>query len=93
MISKYEVLKEFLDSSDLDLFIDNYARHACINYTDTILKLKTQSIAPNTIDDAFTWENTDEGHEYWSDLNSAFVDNYEDYVRKAESKYLNLLPI
>jgi hypothetical protein len=93
MISKYEVLKEFLDSSDLDLFIDNYARHACINYTDTILNLKRQSISPNTIDDAFTWENTDEGHDYWSDLNESFVIDYEHYLKKIENKYLNLLPI
>ncbi len=93
MISKYEVLKEFLDSSDLDLFIDNYARHACINYTDTILKLKTQSITPNTIDDAFTWENTDEGHDYWSDINYSFVDSYSDNLKQIEDRYLNLLPI
>ncbi len=93
MISTYVFLQEFLNPEDFNSFVDNYSNKRRLSYTDTILELKNEAPNPNTIDGAFTWEDTYEGHDYWGDINYNFVDSYSDNLKQIEDRYLNLLPI
>jgi len=93
MISVFTFLQEVFDSEDLDSFVDNYANGKLISFNDAVILLKKEPATTNTIDGAFTWENTDEGHDFWSDINEDFVYHFDDNLKQIEDRYLNLLPI
>jgi hypothetical protein len=93
MISVFTFLQEVFNSEDLDSFVNNYGNEKSISFNDAVLLLKKEVVTSNTIDHAFPWSDTEEGYEYWNDINDNFVYNYDNNLKQIEDKYLNLLPI
>jgi len=69
MISNYLMLQEILSKDDLNAFINNYADYNSKDEEEVISHLSKTDAYEDIIDDAFNWENTDEGYGYWEDIN------------------------
>jgi hypothetical protein len=93
MISVFTFLQEVFDSEDLDSFVNNYGNGKSISFNDAVILLKKEAVTVNTIDHAFPWSDTEEGYDYWCDINDNFVYNYDNNLKQIEDRRLNLLPI
>jgi len=88
-MSKEEIIELFQTLSFYDDFVENYESRDCGWYYCPVYEFLSDHSVDEWIDEAFSWESSAEGNEYWDDINLVWNDFCEnDYDIKRIEGYL-----